>query len=236
MGPLAGWLSDRWGARTLSTAGMVIVFFAFIDLASLPYDFDYIHFALALLMMGLGTGMFAAPNTTSIMNAVPRDQRGVASGIVSTLMNTGFVTSMAMFFTILIVSITQEFPAALSQALTSAGAAQLIPVMASIPPTGAMFAAFLGFNPVQAILVTLPPATLSAIPPATVATLTGTTWFPTTLARAFLPALRFSFYLGAGLAAVAAILSASRGPRYVHEGSEGAVVAGQEDTGGNSWS
>ena len=216
MGPLAGHLSDRWGARTLSTAGMIIVCAAFTGLAFLPYDFDYLHLAVALLAMGFGTGMFAVPNTTAIMNSVPPENRGVASGMVSTLMNTGFVASMAMFFTILIASITVEFPPALAQALTSAGAAELIPAMAAIPPTGALFAAFLGFNPVQAILAGLPPASLHAIPPATIATLTGTTWFPTMLAQAIHPSLQVSFLIGAGLAAAAAILSALRGPRYIY--------------------
>ena len=220
MGPLSGHLSDRYGARTLSTAGMVIVTVAFLDLASLPYDFDYFHFAVSLLLMGLGTGMFSAPNTTSIMNSVPRSERGVASGMISTLMNTGFVTSMAMFFTILIVSISHEFPIALSSSLAAANASELIPAMSAIPPTAAMFAAFLGFNPVQAILVTLPQQVVSSITPSTLATLTGTTWFPTTLAQAFLPSLKLSFYLGAVLAGVAAILSAARGPRYIHDTTE----------------
>jgi hypothetical protein len=48
-------------------------------------------------------------------------------------------------------------------------------------------------------------------------TLTGTTWFPSTLAEAFMPALRLSFYIGAAFCAVAAILSALRGANYVHE-------------------
>jgi len=220
MGPLSGYLSDKYGARFLSTAGMVIVTAAFIDLSFLPYNFDYLHFSIALFLMGLGTGMFAAPNTTAIMNSVPRGQRGVASGMVSTLMNTGFVTSMAMFFTILIVSLSREFPAAIATSLASAGASPLIPAMSAIPPTGAMFAAFLGFNPVQAILTSLPPALVNSISPQTLSTLTGIDWFPNTLAQAFLPSLRVSFWLGAALAGAAAVLSAARGPVYIREAEE----------------
>jgi membrane protein implicated in regulation of membrane protease activity len=89
--------------------------------------------------------------------------------------------------------------------------------MSSIPPTGALFAAFLGYNPVHTILISLPQSVVAAISPATIATLTGTTWFPTTLAYAFMPSVRISFYIGALLSVIAAVLSAMTGSRFVHE-------------------
>ena len=125
-------------------------------LASLPYDFDYPVFALALLIMGLGNGMFGTPNIAAIMNSVPPEDRGVASGMRSMLQNSGMVISMALFFTIVIVSLTHLFPPELATSLTSAGAPDLIVPMSAIPPTGALFAAFLGYNPVNAILATFP--------------------------------------------------------------------------------
>jgi hypothetical protein len=144
---------------------------------------------------------------------------------MSTLMNSGFVISMGMFFTIIVVGLTKEFPAALSSALTSAGAAQLIPAMSHIPPTGALFAAFLGYNPVQMILTGLPLAITATISPATLALLTGVTWFPTTLAHAFMPSLASTFIIGAILSLIAAALCARGGEKYVHgihaPGSEG---------------
>jgi hypothetical protein len=51
----------------------------------------------------------------------------------------------------------------------------------------------------------------------TITTPTGTTWFPTTLAQAFMPSHRISFYIGALLSIIAAILSAMTGSRFVHE-------------------
>jgi len=169
--------------------------------------------------------MFASPNSAAIMNSVPPEDRGVASGMMSTLMNSGFVISMGMFFTIIVVGLTKEFPAALSASLTSAGAAQLIPAMSSIPPTGALFAAFLGYNPVQMILTGMPLSVTGTIPPATLAILTGVTWFPTTLAHAFMPSLAFTFIIGAILSLVAAALCARGGERYVYgihgHGTEG---------------
>jgi MFS family permease len=217
MGPISGMLSDKYGPRWIATFGMVISTTAFLVLAALPYDFGYLEFGAAIFMMGLGQGMFSSPNTASIMNSVSSKDRGVASGMITTVIMTAFTASMAMFFTIVIVGITQKFPGAMTSSLASIGAVQLAPVLSSIPPTGALFSAFLGFNPVTTILSGLPHQFVASIPSATLTTLTGTTWFPSTLAEAFMPALRLSFYIGAAFCAVAAVLSALRGANYVHE-------------------
>jgi hypothetical protein len=133
------------------------------------------------------------------------------------LQNSGMVISMGMFFTIVIVSLTQTFPPELAASLTGAGARELIAPMSAIPPTGSLFAAFLGYNPVSTILASVPASVLASISPATLAILTGITWFPTALAHAFMPSLGISFLIGAGISMVAAILSVMRGPKYVHE-------------------
>jgi MFS family permease len=217
MGPISGILSDKYGPRWIATLGMVISTVAFLLLAALPYNFNYLEFALVLFMMGIGGGMFGSPNSSSIMNSVPPEDRGVASGMMFTIMNTSFTASMAIFFTIVIVGITQRFPDAMLTSLTAIGAVKLAPILGNIPPTGALFSAFLGYNPVNAILSVLPAPIVAAIPQSTMTTLTGTTWFPSTLANAFLPSLRTSFYIGAIFCALAAILSALRGEKYIHE-------------------
>ncbi len=110
--------------------------------------------------------------------------------------------------------------------------------MSTIPPTGALFAAFLGYNPVHAILVTLPQAVVAAISPATITILTGTTWFPTTLAKAFMPSLRISFYIGALLSIIAAVLASMTGSRFVHEihgGQEGQATGFPEPQDDPGW-
>ncbi len=220
MGPLSGILSDKYGPRWIATGGMIIVTISFLLLAALPYNFNYIEFGLALLLMGIGGGMFGSPNSASIMNSVPPEDRGVASGMMYTIMNTAMTASMAIFFTIVIVGITQRFPDAMTSSLVSIGAVNLAPVLSNIPPTAALFSAFLGYNPVNAILSSLPASLVAHIPQSTLNSLTGTTWFPQTLANAFIPSLRISFYIGAILSAIGAILSALRGEKYIHEHEE----------------
>jgi MFS family permease len=220
MGPISGILSDSYGPRWIATGGMVIITISFLVLAALPFNFSYLEFGLALFMMGVGSGMFGSPNSASIMNSVPSKDRGVASGMMYTIMNTAFTASMAIFFTIVIVGITQKFPDAMTTSLANIGAVNLAPVLSNIPPTSALFSAFLGYNPVNAILGVLPPSFVAFIPHSTLNTLTGSTWFPSTLANAFIPSLRTSFYIGALLSAIAAILSALRGEKYIHEHEE----------------
>ncbi|HZW55455.1 MAG TPA: MFS transporter [Nitrososphaerales archaeon] len=211
MGPLSGRFSDRHGARLLATLGMVITVAMFIALSLLPYNFSFLPFAAILFVMGLAGGMFASPNTASIMNSAPPQHRGVASGMRATLQNIGQTISLAIFFTIVLVALSSSLPGALSSAVTQAGAPQLAPVFKQIPPTGALFAAFLGYNPVGSILASLPAPLVNTIPQSTQAYLTSNTFFPNAIAPAFMSALQEAFVIGAVLAAIAAVASALRG-------------------------
>ncbi len=216
MGPISGSLSDKYGPRWIATIGMVMVFSSFMILANLPYNFNYLEFGATLLLMGMGYGMFGSPNSSSIMGSVPPQQRGVASGMLITGVSTASVVSMGLFFSIVIIGITQRFPDAMTSSLTSIGVVQLAPLLSNIPPTGALFSAFLGYNPVESVLSTLPAAAVAMIPPSIKTTITGITWFPNTLANAFMPSLSTTFYIMAIFTAIAAFLSAMRGEKYVH--------------------
>jgi EmrB/QacA subfamily drug resistance transporter len=215
MGPLAGYLSDRHGARLLATLGLVVAAVSFLALSSLSYNFSYPAFAAVLFIMGVGNGLFAAPNTAAVMNSVPSSTRGAASGMRATFQNTAQTASLAIFFTVIITSLTGSLPVDLSRALVSAGAPQLSTFASDIPVTGALFSAFLGYNPVAAILAGLPPSALSAIPKSVLLTLEGKYWFPETIAPAFMNALRLSFYIGSALSALGALISALRGKKLV---------------------
>jgi len=224
MGPLSGWLSDRYGARGFSTLGMAISAVMFLILTTFPYNFDYTSFAIALFVMGLAMGMFASPNTASIMNSVPPDHRGSAAGMRSTLQNSGSTIGLSLLFTITLIALSSSLPQSVNAALLSAGAPQLAPVFDRIPPTTALFAAFLGYNPIQTILSQLPPSITGSISNQARTVLTGTTWFPQAIAPAFMSSLTVAFYFNAVLAVLAAAASALRGKKYVY-GLEGEMEA-----------
>ncbi len=214
MGPLSGKLSDRYGARFFSTGGMVLSVIGFLLLTLLPADFNYMAFFVILFILGCGMGMFSAPNTTAIMNSVPANQRGASSGMRSTLQNTGMAVSMTLYFTILIIGLLHNLPSILYSGLVNAGVSTTIAQQAAnMPPTTALFSAFLGYNPISSLLGADQLAALSAT---TKTAILGNQFFPTTIAPAVMSSLRLAFYISAFLSLIAAIASFLRGKRYVH--------------------
>lgn len=218
MGPLSGKLSDRYGARTFSTCGMILSVVGFVLLTLLPANFSCIIFFVILFILGVGMGMFAAPNTTAIMNSVPSAQRGASSGMRATFQNTGMALSMTLYFTILILGMAHSLPPLLYKGLLNAG----VPVAAAqqiseMPPTSALFAAFLGFNPMAQLI---PPAVLSHLSAAAKTMVLGKQFFPNTIAPSVMSSLRTAFYISAGMSAVAAVASFLRGKRYIHGETE----------------
>ncbi len=215
-GPLSGWLSDKHGARVLATAGMIITGLAFLAFTLLPANFEYLPFALILLVMGIGNGIFMSPNMASVMNSVPAEHRGVASGMRSTLQNCGQTISQAIFFAIIIISLNATLPAALASSVASTGApAQVSAAFTQVPASGALFAAFLGYNPVGTLLQSMGPLAAS-LPSHTLNVLESQNFFPNAIAAPFMSALTQAFIIAAVLCLLAAVFSALRGQNYVY--------------------
>ena len=186
-GPASGAISDRFGARAFATGGLLLTALTFVGLILLPADFNYVLFAALLALNGIGMGLMAAPNSAAIMNAVPAAERGAASGIRATGMNAGMVLSMGGFFTLMAVGLASTLPAALSSGLTGAGVTPTAAHAAShASPVGLLFAAFLGDNPIHA-LVPDPGAH------ADTATIYGQQFFPHLISEPFRHGLLIAF-------------------------------------------
>jgi EmrB/QacA subfamily drug resistance transporter len=211
MGPISGYLSDRYGARGFATAGMLLSALSFVLLTLLPADFSYLPFVVILLVSGVGMGMFAAPNTTAIMNIVPPEHRGASSGMRATIQNTGTALSMTLYFSILIIGLAQHLPTTMYQGLVNAGVpATAAQQVANLPPTGALFAAFLGYNPMAQLL---PAAVLHQLPLASQQLILGKIFFPELIAPAVMSSLHIAFYISVVLSLIAAVASYLRGKR-----------------------
>jgi MFS family permease len=223
-GPVSGILSDRYGARPFATGGMIGAALAFGLLQLLPINFNYVWFALALLLMGLSMGMFSSPNRAAVMNSLPPDQRGAGAGMMTTFQNAAQVLSIGVFFSV----ITLGLAGTLSSHLYAGLAAQGVPAatahqVAGLPPVGSLFAAFLGSNPIQQLV---PASVLAHLPAGHAAYLTGRSFFPSLIGPAFKTGLAYAFDFAIGCSVVAAIASLLRGGRYVHgqdEALEGAA-------------
>jgi MFS family permease len=214
-GPISGWLSDRYGARPFATAGMVVFAVSFVGLLRIPVNFPYWEFALLVLLNGIGSGMFAAPNTAAIMSSVPPHQRGQASGMRATFQNSGMAISIGVFFSLLISGLHATLPRTLSQGLQGQGVpADIAHHVASLPPVSSVFAAFLGFNPLQTLLD--PTGVLARLPARSVSILTGKEFFPHLISQPFHSGLVVVFTAAAIMATVAAVVSLMRGSQYFH--------------------
>jgi MFS family permease len=211
-GPVSGWLSDRYGARAFATAGMVVFGGSFIGLMLLPVDFSYWAFALLTLANGIGGGLFAAPNSASIMSSVPARYRGAASGMRSTYQNSGTALSIGVFFSLLIAGLAGTLPGTLTRGLLRHGVPHAVAAQAaSLPPVSSLFATVLGVNPVQHLLASA--GVLSSLPAASQRILTGRTFFPELISGPFDRGLTVVFAVSTALAAIAAVASLLRGGR-----------------------
>jgi EmrB/QacA subfamily drug resistance transporter len=229
--PIAGQLSDRYGARGFATGGMLLAAATFLGLMFLPADFSYWTFALLIFLNGVGTGIFVPPNTTAIMNSVPSDQRGAASGMRATFQNTGTVLSIGIFFSLMIVGLAASLPATMHDRLVAAGVQpQIATDVAHAPPVGSLFASFLGYNPMQTLLGA---HGLDGVPAEKAAQITGKQFFPGLISEPFIDGLRIAFTFSLVLFLLAAWASWLRGPtarpheedKDVAEALEEAVLA-----------
>ena len=124
VGPVAGWLSDKHGARLFATTGLIVSGAAFLLLETLPIDFSYIWFALLIFMFAVGMGLFFSPNQAGVMNSLPPEQRGAGAGMLNTFQNSATVLSMGLFFTIVTLGLAARLPSHLYKGLTAAGVAR----------------------------------------------------------------------------------------------------------------
>jgi MFS family permease len=217
-GPLAGSLSDRFGARPFTVGGMVLMAASFVALVMIPVDFNYWVFALLIFLNGLGGGIFTAPNTAAIMSSVPPAERGAASGVRATFFNAGSSLSIGIFFSLMIVGLANTLPGAMTTGLQEQGvSATVAHEVSNLPPVGSLFAAFLGYNPIEELLA---PYHALEQPGVNAEVLTGQTFFPQLITEPFHTGLVVVFGAATVMMLIGAIASLFNPGRYA-EAAEG---------------
>ena len=213
-GPISGILTDRFGARPFATGGMIGAALSFGLLQALPINFGYVWFGLLLLLMGLSMGLFSSPNRAGVMNSLPPDQRGAGAGMMTTFQNSAQVLSIGVFFTVITLGLATTLPGTLFHGLAAHGVPTAIAHrVANEPPIGALFSAFLGYNPIKQLV---PAAVLGHLSAAQQATLTGRSFFPQLITGPFGTGLHYAFDFAIICSLIAAVASWLRGGRYVH--------------------
>ena len=221
-GPTSGYLSDRFGARPFATGGMLAAAVSFGLLMLLPTDFQYPQFAAILALTGISMGMFASPNRAGVMNSLPAGDRGAGGGMNQTFQNSAQVLSIGIFFTLMILGLAATLPETLMGGLQAHGVAHATAErLAHLPPVSILFAAFLGYNPIQHLLG---PGALHALSAHDQAALTGPSFFPNLISGPFQDGLHAAFMFAIAACLVAAAASLMRGAPAVAEGGAGRAV------------
>ncbi len=229
-GPVSGYLSDRFGQRLFATSGLLITAAGFTGLLLLPVDFPYWAFALLIFCNGIGSGLFASPNTSAIMSSVPAGHRGAASGMRATFQNSGISLSIGIFFSLMIVGLASTLPRTLAGGLRAQGVpAPLAAHVAGLPPVSTLFASFLGYNPIRRLLQ--PSGELTRLPQHDVTVLTGKQFFPHLISGPFHHGLVIVFTAAICMSVIGALVSLTRGKQFYYDtpsavaGTPGAVQA-----------
>jgi MFS family permease len=140
--PLAGWLSDRFGARGLPAFGMVVLGGALFSLSLGGADASVASVAAHLFVAGVGMGLFQAPNNASVMSALPRARLGSGGGLLATARNAGMSAGVALAGTLFALragpeAAGPEFLEGYALALRAGAALALAGAAVSLVRTGA---------------------------------------------------------------------------------------------------
>jgi EmrB/QacA subfamily drug resistance transporter len=230
--PTSGILADRIGSRMLASSGLAITALTFLLLIILPVNFDYWAFAAILLINGVGMGMFSSPNRAEVMNSLPADSRGSGAGMMTTFQNAAMVLSIGFFFSLIISGLSSSLPTTMHDGLIAHGVPDAAATqVANLPAVAVLFAAFLGYNPIQQLLG----GQLSSLPPEQASFLTGRSFFPNLISGPFQSGLAVAFGFAIAvclIGAVASLLTKDARPKDGESvGEKLAAVAGESGGG-----
>ena len=201
------------GPRWFATIGLIISAGSLVLLLVIPVNFYYLTFALILFLNGVGSGLFGAPNSAAIMNSVPAESRGAASGMRSAFYNVGTPLSIGIFFSLMIIGLNATVPGAMFHGLTQNGVSTAVAgELSKVPPVGYLFAAFLGYNPLGTLLG---PNVLSSLPATTAANLTSRSYFPQLIMEPFRQGLSIVLIFSIVIYLIAIVVSWFRGSKYI---------------------
>jgi hypothetical protein len=151
------------------------------------------------------------------MNSLPPGDRGAGGGMNQTFQNSAQVLSVGVFFSLMIIGLAGSLPHAMASGLHAHGVSTADAVRIShAPPVSVLFAAFLGYNPIEHLAGA---HVLGALPAHNAAIVTGRTFFPQLISGPFRTGLHEAFAFAIVACLVAAFASLLRGGKYHHDDS-----------------
>jgi MFS family permease len=96
LSPVSGVMTDRFGARLLLVAGVVILMIAFLIGANLRADSHWIAPAILLMLTGIGSAFFNTPSQAVMIGALPKENWGTAIGIINGIFGLGHMLGISL--------------------------------------------------------------------------------------------------------------------------------------------
>ena len=118
MGPVSGFLSDRYGWRPFNIVGLLLSAGGLLVLASLTTSSSIVIVLAGILLQSVGSGLFQSPNSASIFSAADSARHGVVAAFVNLSRNSGNVTGTAIAASIVTaVMVSQGFEVKIDEVL-----------------------------------------------------------------------------------------------------------------------
>ena len=143
MAPNSGRLSDRINPQKLAGIGMGITTVALLILVFLTKDTPLYLVILAMVLQGIGVGLFSSPNTNAIMSSVPPKDAPTASASQATMRTIGQTMSLGLL-TLVFAWIMGNLELAPQYAEMIVNASQIICTISLVACILAVFASLVG--------------------------------------------------------------------------------------------
>ncbi|MGQ9781615.1 MAG: MFS transporter [Nitrososphaeria archaeon] len=122
--PISGRLSDKYGQKAFVLSGIALTSLSLFLLSTAGVNTPYNGVAIYMMILGAGIGMFASPNISAVMSAVPARQRGVASAVRAVFFNVGFTISLNLAILVMAATI----PYSLISSIISSAEGVFVPI------------------------------------------------------------------------------------------------------------
>jgi len=107
VGPLSGKLADKYGQTQFTLTGLILSTAALFLFSTTGQGTPYVTLSIYMVLLGVGTGLFVAPNLRAIMSSVPTERHGIGSALFTLFLNIGLTVSLNL--TVLIMSLTAPY-------------------------------------------------------------------------------------------------------------------------------
>jgi EmrB/QacA subfamily drug resistance transporter len=124
--PVAGRLSDRFGARWLIAGGLMIVAASLYSFSGIAVDSTYLDLLPGFMLLGIGIALTMSPMTSAAMNAVAVEKAGIASGVLSMFRMVGGSLGVAVTGAIFQAAVGNPATATPTEFVDALGLAMLI--------------------------------------------------------------------------------------------------------------